>query len=339
MHWTAIGRHHNAMRNRQIHTVRLRRSRDPREARRISMTAPTEAPVPFRWDITRPERLGSLLEGEAEDPGARFFGLLLACAARVIVLAGDSDLVFLGRSPESLHDLLAGLLSETPWHNRLQLLPFSTGYTTTAVARRKQPEVVAAFRQYLESRQLSPAQLIVRERPVAIVDLICSGHTMNEFLLLLRDWATEEQADWRAVQRKLRVVGITRQADPEPTPRWHWKKRARPWLWRDHSSWVNELLERGAVREVAASPALWTYLGDRQPKTMPSYTPERWGRYEATQPDREERHLSALRLARRVFESGREPSARRQFAALLASDAPGAQHAWCRDLARAVRGG
>ncbi|NLC24613.1 MAG: hypothetical protein GX776_09170 [Oxalobacter sp.] len=40
---------------------------------------------------------------------------MLPCCARIIAFAGNSDLVFVGRSPESFFDLLSGMLFDTTW--------------------------------------------------------------------------------------------------------------------------------------------------------------------------------------------------------------------------------
>ena len=66
--------------------------------------------LPFRWDLTRRNQLGSLLEGEAAATYKSFPTHLLACCARVVAFSGDSDLIFVGRSPESIFDHLSGLL-------------------------------------------------------------------------------------------------------------------------------------------------------------------------------------------------------------------------------------
>jgi hypothetical protein len=295
-------------------------------------------PVPFRWDVTQPQQLGTLLEGDASGSYDKFSNDLLACAAQVVGLAGDSDLVFLGRSLESLYDVLSALLVGTSWQGRLTLLPFSTGHRETEIARGKHPEAIAAFRAYLDSFGLAPAKLIVRERPVALTDLLCSGNTMHQFLLLIRAWALEEKIDWPSVKRKLRVVAILRQDDLNPKPRWKVQREGQTtWRWREDADWVHELLERGALREAAISRELWEYLGDNQIKTTPSFTPECWGTDEAANPCRKEHNLKALRLARQLFEAGCTKQARAQFAALLAAERFAMHEGWCRRLVGQVR--
>src|SRR3954452_19311282 len=89
-----------------------------RDAWRVSMSAHTHSSyaaahlppvVPFRWDVTRRERLGRLIDGPAADSYAEFVPDLRACCARVVQAAarmagraGQADLLLVGRSPESL---------------------------------------------------------------------------------------------------------------------------------------------------------------------------------------------------------------------------------------------
>jgi hypothetical protein len=310
--------------------------------------------------MSHPEKLGTLLEedinvgttGSNDSPAPvyridydGFLDALLACAARTIALAGDSDLVIVGRSPESLFDLLSGLLAETSWQKepsqRLTLLRYSRGHTQTALIRRKLPEVSAAFRTYMDILGLSPEKLIIRERPIALIDIICNGDTMHQLLLLIREWAVEERVDWPAVRRKLRVVGIIRRQDQiSPRPRWKQRRDGRTgrWCWRTKADWIDELLERGALREVAIASRLWEFLGDYQAKSTPSYSPDDWGTETAARPSHEPYHLAGLRAARRLYAAGCTPETRERFASLLSCEKLAMREAWCRRLVQEVRG-
>lgn len=304
------------------------------------LPAPATLPLPFRWDVTHARHVGSLLHGDVAESYDDFLEHLLECCARVVALSGDADLVFVGRSPESLHDLLSGLLRETSWasRQRLILLPFSVGYTETAAALWRRggahAEAVSAFRAYLDSLGLSPAELTVRERPVAFVDLVCSGRTFHRLLLLIRGWAVEEKADWPAIQRKVRVIPLARRDDARPRP-W-WKHRAKPWRWREDAGWIDDLLRRGSLKEVSVDVRLWEYLADRQEKSTASYGPDEWGREEAALPCRAEYHLRALRLARHLFEVGRTKEVREPFTALLAAQRE-MRSEWLRRLVGELR--
>jgi hypothetical protein len=63
--------------------------------------------VPFRWDLVTPDQLGSLLAGTS-DPDLWFLDDLVECAGKVLARCGGGDLVFFGRSLDSMFDLLGG---------------------------------------------------------------------------------------------------------------------------------------------------------------------------------------------------------------------------------------
>ena len=92
---------------------------------------------PFRWDVAGQARLGSLLDDVAA-PDLWFLDELVACAARVLALSADGDLYFVGRSMDSLYDLLSGALRETSWNDRLNILPLSMwGTAVVALSARE----------------------------------------------------------------------------------------------------------------------------------------------------------------------------------------------------------
>ena len=75
-------------------------------------------PAVFRWNITRREQLGRLVEGEPAEIHRSVLEELRLCCARVIAMAGDSRLVFIGRSPEQLYDDLQEMVRDVkhnPW--------------------------------------------------------------------------------------------------------------------------------------------------------------------------------------------------------------------------------
>jgi len=67
---------------------------------------------PFRWNLVGRDQLGSLLDGCAE-PDLWYLDELVQCAARVVARAADGNLYFVGRSADSVYDLLAGALAAT----------------------------------------------------------------------------------------------------------------------------------------------------------------------------------------------------------------------------------
>ena len=77
--------------------------------------------LPFRWDVAR-DQLGTLLDGVPE-PDLWFADELVVCTARILARSGDGDLRFVGRSLDSVYDLLTGALGETSWRGRMAQLP------------------------------------------------------------------------------------------------------------------------------------------------------------------------------------------------------------------------
>lgn len=282
--------------------------------------------LPFRWDLTRRNHLGTLVEGEATATYDSFPEQLLACCARVVAFSGDSDLVFVGRSPESVFDHLSGLLFDSSWAGRLELLHFSMRFREEAEVRKQHPGAVPAMRDYLERLRLHPEGLATRARPAAFVDLVATGDTFGRLVTFLRNWSREIGYDWNAVRRRVRLVGITERTKTSPNTR----------RWQQHAEWL-PLLGRGAVKNVSIPFELWNYLGNYQDKVSPSYTPSRWGDPALSSPTHDEPRLKALRLAFELFESGRARERREQFASLLAGEAVAMRHGWFRMLVQELR--
>jgi hypothetical protein len=138
---------------------------------------------PFRWDVTRRSQLGSLVETELPETYPEFEEDLLACSARMLGLAGDSDLVFIGRSPQPVFDLLSGLLAETSWNDRLQLL-------NVGLRRVEAPnaEQLRAIYPYFAEVGLEPHALARRRRATALVDVVDTGETLGILLTFLNKW-------------------------------------------------------------------------------------------------------------------------------------------------------
>src|SRR5689334_20786674 len=95
--------------------------------------------IPFRWHLTNQIYLGSMVEGEKAGICPGFHDHILRCCSRVLAFAGDTDLIFVGRSPESIFDHLSGLLFDTSWFERLELLQFSMRSYDEMEIRRRYP--------------------------------------------------------------------------------------------------------------------------------------------------------------------------------------------------------
>jgi hypothetical protein len=285
--------------------------------------------------VTRRERLGRLAEGPPAESYPGFADDLRTCCARVVSAAGhlagpaagEPDLLFVGRSPESLFDYLRGVCRRTGWFDRQRMLHFSMrGDVAERHLRRDYPTGLAALRVYFATLGLDPVSLLTRSQPAVLVDLVCNGETFFNLVRLLRRGCFERGVPWHAARRSVRLVGLTRREPKLPaTYRWHL-----------HGPAI-DCLERGAARSVPLPERLWDYLGNRQPKVAESYPPARWGREDAGHAFRSADHAPALRLALSLYEAAQEREERLSFIRELVS-AGGLRLASLRTLASQLRG-
>lgn len=281
------------------------------------MTEPTR---PFRWDLIRPDNLGSLLD-DVQTWELFFLEDLVRCAARVLGQCGDGDLYFVGRSVDSLFDLLSGALAGTGWSSRLHPLPLSLfggdgrGFTDTELRQ---------LRTNLAADGLAPADLM-RGRPTVFVDLVHEGSTFGNLYGVLRRWIDDEHAQWDVIRRQLRFVGITSRTKTSPNT----------WRWQQHADFAAEL-PASAIRNVSLDTRLWSYFGNYQHKTAGSFRRTRWTAPEVADPRRDERTRIALAEAVRVVAAGRSPEVRRMLAELLSRE-PAIRERWLRDLQVSLR--
>jgi hypothetical protein len=281
---------------------------------------------PFRWDPSRRAQLGTLLRGEPAEQYPGFLGDLRECCARVVAHAGDGRPVFVGRSPESIHDYLAGALARTSRRDGGVLLNLSVyGWTPDDVE--KVPRDLGALRAQLRRLRLDPEAIASAPRPVVLVDLVAGGGTLGTVQALLVRWAVEAGVDPAAVRRRLRFVGIVARD----------RTRPRPWLWTRDVAWGADY-RAAALRTIAVPWRLWDYLGNRQSKVARWHPPFLWGSEEVRKPPREREHVEALRLAVRVHEQGRDAAERERLAVALAAQ-PEMRERWLRGLVAELRAG
>jgi hypothetical protein len=270
---------------------------------------------PFRWDLVRPDHLGSLLDGLPE-PDLWFLDELIDCAAKVLARSEDGELYFVGRSVDSVFDLLGGAL---PDPRRLHLLPLSTASVDGWPHGRLHPAEVAQLRANLAAHGLSPAALGRGSRPLVFVDVVSTGRTLRQLLDILGDWAADERADWAAVRRRVRITGLTRRTHTSPNTH----------RWQQHTGWARDL----TIRNVSVESAVFSYFADHQQKLTRSFGRELWADGDVRTPARDHRTRRALAEAVAVVEAGRTPAVRARLARVLERE-PALSEAWLRDLVR-----
>ncbi|MCY9782937.1 hypothetical protein KIK06_03410 [Nocardiopsis sp. EMB25] len=276
---------------------------------------------PFRWNVARGDRLGSLLDGHGYEP--LYLSELTECAAKVLARSSDGDLYFVGRSADSVFDLLSGVLADTPYDARLHQLPLSLygldGMGLTGEER-------ARLRVNLTASDLSPKALAARRRPFVFADLVLHGSTFTNLHHQLCDWIEDERAAWNVIRAKIRYLGITAREKTSPNT----------WRWQQNKDWVAQLPGR-AVRNVSIEGWLWRYLGNDQPKTARSFRRTRWADPEVTVPRRDEEARRGLAAAVALHQYGRTRGVREHVHEVLTGE-PAFRESWLRDIARAIRG-
>jgi hypothetical protein len=280
-------------------------------------------PTVFRWNIARREQLGRLVDGEPADVGAELLTELRLCCGRVIAMAGDARLVFIGRSPEHLYDYLTGAFADTSWSSRLTLLNLSL---KEGGRDWREPDSIAltALREQFAACRLAPNEIASSPYPIALVDLIYAGETFGKLTEFLIAWSADAGVDWRAVRRRIRIVGITERHREGP----------RTWRWRT-LDWAARY-QPSSLKGVSIPWWFWSHLGNSEKKVSRENPPARWGDPEMMQPPRGDGVSEALRVAVALHDLGRTRAERDALAAAL-SVQPAVQHAWCRTLAAELR--
>ncbi len=286
--------------------------------------------MPFRWDLVTPDQLGSLLRGITE-PKLWFLDELVSCAGKVLGRSGNGDLVFVGRSLDSMFDLLSGALANGRDGRQLRRLPLSFQRPGVASGRRwrRRPLTAAERAQarlILASAGVTPQSLARRARPVTFVDVVYRGSTFTELFELLRAWVADARAPWPVVRRKVRFVGVTSRTKTSPNT----------YRWQRQASWTRDLPARAVTKE-SLHPWVWSYFGDHQTKLTRSFRPEQW-LAEAPGPSRDERTREALAEAAALVAYGRSRAGRRALARAIGRE-PALAQPWLRTVVTSLNSG
>jgi len=260
---------------------------------------------PFRWNLTKQEQLGTLLDGDRATAYTGFFDELQECAAKLVVAAKPYDFVFVGRSPESIFDFLTGAFETTPYERKLVHLNISNRFKSINQIKGEMAFNFEGLKTHFKELSLSPSDIVRHDSGVCFIDLVYSGGTYEQLFFFLEDWCNEEKEDFNAMKKKMRFLGITSRTKNSPNT----------WRWQQHADWV-KAHPQVSVKNVSVSPHLWSYLGDRQDKVEKPNTPQKWGSDSLLLPPRGEKNLRALRLAFDVYSFGKEKQV--QFSKLKA---------------------
>ncbi len=265
--------------------------------------------MPFRWTISKREQLGSLVDLGVRrnlDRGG-FLSDIRATSARILAFADDANLTFIGRTPESFFDYLSGVFAGIDEAPALHLIQFSLRRAAPDGVRAIEPQKLTAFFEYLEEEGVDAASIATNASPLALVDFIANGGTMQSFVELLHLQAEQTSTDWNAVQRRLRIIGLRVQTHNSPNT----------WRWQQHQDWLH-LIPDAIIKNVSAPAHLLFHLANDQTKVTRSFHPALWGRDIPDENEVTEDQIKALNLAIRLYDAGRSREERARIAALMA---------------------
>ena len=281
---------------------------------------------PFRWNLAKREQIGDLSDVSPPNRYASYFDDLRSTAALVLARSGDSDLVFVGRSPECLFDYLSGITEGVAAAPSLTLLQFSApNEPVDDLAKRHRAEL-DALRGYFCSERIDPSSIATYGKQVRFIDVVASGQTFGTIVDYLRYWAQVQGADWNVVQRRIGFVGITRQEPTSPNT----------WRWWQNQDWVGELTKT-PITNVSVPGYFWGFIANNNEKVTPSHWLRRWASLDAMEPRRDEIRLRGLRLALENYDRGRDTGERAKFIRAL-TELPEMREAWLRSLILRLRG-
>ena len=264
---------------------------------------------PFRWTIAKREQLGSLVEAipsiALDERG--FLSGIREAAARILAFANDGGLAFIGRTPENFFDYLSGVFSAIDDAPLLHLVHFSLRWSGPNGLRSFEPKQLRGFFDYLADEGLDARSIAERSKPLAFVDFIASGGTMQNFVELLQLQAERDGVDWNAIQRRIRIIGLRVRTHNSPNT----------WRWQQHQDWLH-LIPDAVIRNVSVPPHLFYHLANDQPKVTPSFHPERWSSDSAGNRIVTDAQKQALRLAVQLYDAGRQHEERLLLARLIA---------------------
>lgn len=279
---------------------------------------------PFRWNIAKREQLGRL-PGDCREIPPEALQEIRRCTARILAFCDNADLVFVGRSLETVFDYLSGILGGTSWQDRLSLLNVSLQFSSLDGIRGNRKATIA-FREQLGWLHLSPSQIVRRPRPIALVDVVATGHTFGVLADLLVTWATEERADALAVKQKMRFVGLTEKKKTSPNT----------WRWQQQNEWTRQFPTSAIKNTSVDFQKFWSAYEHPTDRVAAENPPWRWGDDTVQQAPRDHANFRALQLALSLYELGCSPREKREFTKQLAAE-PGMRHGWYRDVITEVR--
>ena len=164
--------------------------------------------IPFRWNLKKREQLGANIIADAKTIiiPQEFLFELRRVSSRILALSDIANLYFIGRTPENFFDYLSGVFDDTNNLPGINLIQFSCRGVRQKGVSTIAPQKLEALFAYFKSVNLDAASILSASRPVALVDYVSSGGTIENLVNLLHRQAKQDSVDWNAVQRNLIII-------------------------------------------------------------------------------------------------------------------------------------
>lgn len=265
--------------------------------------------IPFRWNIEKYSEFQALIpDGKNSTANQWLLDNLLESAAKILTFAGDAHLYFVGRSPESYHDLLKGIFYKTIFQERFSIFQFSARFTSIKYLNQKHPYAIDNLYYYMQKVGICPTSILHRKGKTVFVDLVDTGSTFEFLIKLLQFFAAKEKIDWKTIQEKIGIIGILKEEKTSPNT----------WRWQQDDYWKGLLKQRN-IKNVTIDPYFWGCLGNWQNKVTVSFGPKRWSNPIAQIPVRKKENLNGLQTGHLLFKAGLERSNKKVFKKYLAN--------------------
>lgn len=267
-------------------------------------------PKPFRWNFAQREQLGSWLDRADgfRPPHSKDLETLRETAARILAFSNGADLAFIGRSPENFFDYLSGCFDAVPATPGLSLVPFSMRWSgpdgVEGIARPKFDGLCEALRR----NGIEPAVIARSANGVALVDFVAYGGTMESVVRVLYRMASEDGTDWRSVQRKLKIIGITHRSKNSPNT----------WRWQQNQDWL-DLIPDTDIKNVSAPSGFLFLIANTDQKVTTSFHSGRWDQETTGAPTPSADQLKGMALAAWLYDLGKTKEERETLSRLIAS--------------------
>jgi len=161
---------------------------------------------PFRWNLKKREQLGSLVSGKFACGLGGYEDDLAGCAAKLLARSASRKLIFVGRSPENIYDYLAGVLHNTSYENKVDLLNISNRFRHPVKIRNELPEAYNALKKHFTELEISPEDLI---RSCAVQDKLGFVGITRRMKNSPNTWRWQQNADWVDDHKTLYIKNLS----------------------------------------------------------------------------------------------------------------------------------